>query len=621
MIRLLALLLVIPTWVSAESVSIRAGYKDDYTRLVFSTPEGVDWEVEEDLGFSVVRFSQKIDAVDTSEVFGRIPQKRIKAIKQLDDQTIRVDMRCDCRVRSFQWRPEKFVVDFIGDDEIFDRPQFREGVTDTVAAPEPEKKLPVTKPIPLPDVAQTFERQKDLKELEAALSRSIGIAATQGFLEPVDGDSIDVESVFEQVAEELNDSIGLRSETSVAQRDVLSELEPNQPKDCPSDQELSFLKHKQEEFLTDLSAMRREFALAHSLDHPKLKRKKAEFLLRNGFGLEAAALDREIGKSILSDIGELVDLDRGSRKLSGLVRCQGMAQLFGVLASGSSISITNTDAKSIARSFTELSTPLKSRFRGQLAKSLLSDGHRETARIVFEMKSDYDDIRDKALSSVQADLAIGDGSQDIAIPKAVDAQDLSHSPELVAEILRTSLSEGFQPDQSVIQLAEVMAFELRSEQLGETLKSLLIENEIIHGSLETAKDMLKNSVLSKEAHRTLDTHWMRAVVDHGSVDTFLNAAFSRSPFEYPNDLRLKFAERIKASGFSDASASWHPDTAAPLAEIAAETDEPHPQTSRPETAPNILDQESPIASGHALLSEVTELRERIEKITKLQGEK
>lgn len=624
MIRFLILLIALPSFVFADTISIRAGYKDDYTRLVVSTEVDTKWTVDEGLGSAVIRFEDAIEYTKADEIFDRIPAKRIREISQIDERSIRVDLGCDCTVRSFQWRPSKFVVDFIGDDEIFDRPKFRDHDVAVEEEPTPTQQemderpaIAFSEKAEVPDLIVGSLRQKRLEELEQALSQSIGAAASQGFLVPAENADVDVDiGNIANLQGELGD-IGLRSKTAFEKNDFERERGLVQSELCPNDEEFDYLYDKEEGFTATLSKVRREMSLAHELDKDKIRQKYAELLLRHGFGLEARQQMKPIAAddlNFLPEVALLVDKDIRSVKLSKLSRCEGTAQLLGVLSSKSNVTLNSEEAKSISRAFLRLAPALQARFKGQLSHMLLLDGHRETARIVFEAPSPYTDLRDADFASVQAELDHGAGKQDLAAPETVDAQDLSHDPKLVAEIMNASLKEGFAPDDSVLSLAEVMAYEFRTEAIGSKLQSLLIENEIAFGDLENAKQRLADSTLDDDDLRSLDNQWMRAVAERGSSNLFLSAAFERQPIDVPKDIRVKFANRVLESGFEDVAEVWNPDSMTPEQSSLQETQVVAAEKDPVPSSQPILETENPIASGRALLDEVTMLRESIERI-------
>lgn len=612
MMRFLLPLVVVPSFLAAETVSIRAGYKEEYTRLVVSTSIDLKWTVDDELGAAIIHFEEDVDVENIEDIFGRIPAKRIREITQIDEKSIRVDLGCDCAVRSFQWRPNKFVVDFIGNDEIFDRPKFRESNVKSEISP----KISFREENEVPEAIIDSLRQKSLEDLEKALSQSIGAAATQGFLQPAERQIFDAEVATPSDQSVVVGDIGLRSKTAFAQDELENDSSLIQSDFCPGDDEFDFLYNKGEEFTSKLSEFRRQMSLAHELDKNLLRRQHADFLVRHGFGLEAKQKIEEASSMSYDwtrDIALLVDKNTKGSKLAKLSRCEGMAQLVGVLSSRSNTSLTADDAKSVARSYLRLAPALQSRFKGQLARILLRNDHRETARIVFEAPSNYVDLRDSDFTSVKAELGHGAGDQDLSAPEVVDAQDLSHDPNLVAEIMAASLVEGFASDQQILSLAEVMAYEFRSESVGQKLQALLIENEIEFGDLRSAKNRMAEANIKEADSIRLDGKWMRAVVERGEANIFLSTAFERQPAGLPGDVRSKFAKRLSAAGFGDVSDIWNP-----LQDESADSHiasiPPQPNIAEPDTNKSILQHENPIASGHALLDEVTMLRENIEKI-------
>ena len=94
---------------AAQSVNVRSGEHETFTRLVFSLPEEGDWSLERDeqtYFFSVDGVSEFL----TQDVFARIRRDRIEMVRNLEEG-LAIDMACDCHATNFEFGENQFVID------------------------------------------------------------------------------------------------------------------------------------------------------------------------------------------------------------------------------------------------------------------------------------------------------------------------------------------------------------------------------------------------------------------------------------------------------------------------------------------------------------------------------
>ncbi|WP_306153131.1 hypothetical protein [Roseovarius sp. MMSF_3281] len=131
MMRLLGILMVwavlaAPTF--AQSVPIRSGEHDSFTRLVLTVPPRADWTMSNDSKSPVLSF-QRPFRFDVAEVFDRIPRDRLTGLRELSPGRLQLDLACACDVTMF-WHAETMLV-----IDIADPPARRDLVTPRLRPP------------------------------------------------------------------------------------------------------------------------------------------------------------------------------------------------------------------------------------------------------------------------------------------------------------------------------------------------------------------------------------------------------------------------------------------------------------------------------------------------------
>lgn len=102
----------------SQSAIIRSGEHANFTRLVVPLPKGTVWEILESKRFFSLKYEVPEVAFDLSQVFARIPRKRLTAVFQDGPGSdLEFQLACDCSVSSFVDTPGFVVID-IGDEEV-----------------------------------------------------------------------------------------------------------------------------------------------------------------------------------------------------------------------------------------------------------------------------------------------------------------------------------------------------------------------------------------------------------------------------------------------------------------------------------------------------------------------
>ncbi|MFK7754068.1 MAG: hypothetical protein AB8B51_16175 [Sedimentitalea sp.] len=118
MMRKIVLLLtfLLPAQVYATTIDISSGEHIGFSRLVFTVPQNVQWEVEVTSEKVTLNIGVPDAKFETADVFLKIPQDRIKEVLQkAQGEPLTILLGCRCLVKSFQEGSRYIVLDVIDD--------------------------------------------------------------------------------------------------------------------------------------------------------------------------------------------------------------------------------------------------------------------------------------------------------------------------------------------------------------------------------------------------------------------------------------------------------------------------------------------------------------------------
>lgn len=190
----------------SQSVQVRSGEHDGFTRLVLYLPNGVEASVQKAVGSASITTNRPVSfQIDT--VYDRIGRDRFAAVTQDDlSGSLELSYACDCRLRSEMLVGNVLVLDLVGDsatagpamtESTRDSP---ETTVDPVDLPPVMPQAPVrpsmqdvramteaaTSIFPTPPVEDTQGRLERLAKLESEMIQQVARTATQGLLDVTD---------------------------------------------------------------------------------------------------------------------------------------------------------------------------------------------------------------------------------------------------------------------------------------------------------------------------------------------------------------------------------------------------------------------------------------------------
>lgn len=109
-----SLILGLSQSVASQTVTVRSGEHQTFSRLTISLPSGMVWSAEGTNSGYRLRLDGEIDGFDLSQVFERIPRDRITDVV-LSDQSggLEIVIGCDCHMTGVLYRPDLLVLDVV----------------------------------------------------------------------------------------------------------------------------------------------------------------------------------------------------------------------------------------------------------------------------------------------------------------------------------------------------------------------------------------------------------------------------------------------------------------------------------------------------------------------------
>lgn len=593
---LLLLLLLFAPPLAAQTVEVRSGEHDTFTRLVFYLPDGVTGSLESGGEDPVVRLSRAGLRFDTGGVFARIPRTRLTDLLPVAGSGLALALACDCPVTLQREGARLLVVD-ISDGPARSaatppsatRPQLRFGtvspgaevpmttVRDRPAAP---RQVPTPEAFPPEDAASAVARAERVSEAERALLQQIARAATQGLLDPValarsrptptPEASVIPSAPPPGLPGEEEPQVAAESSVDQALRDV--EGAPRMTADgeaCLPDRSFDVASWASTgPFGSQLGALRVAAYGDVGRPDPEALTALARFYIHYGFGAEALeALSRieaeQVALSSLRDMARILEMGQTGAPsvLDGQADCDGAVALWSVLASAVPVRGAGINAAAVQRTLLALPEALRRYLGPILSERLLLSGEEDLARQVLRLSAIGPAPPEADLAAARVDLVTGQTAPaEARLARAANAGGEA-SPEALATLLETQLSSGTEIDPVRIEEAAAYATQLRGQPLGARLKRAEIRALAANGRYETAFEELARAeaVISAAERQELLSDIALGLAARAGDVSLLDVALSRLTLvagELAPEAGNAVAERLLALGFPEEAASF-----------------------------------------------------------------
>ncbi|MFN4153945.1 MAG: hypothetical protein ACK4HF_04785 [Paracoccaceae bacterium] len=592
---LLILLMLFATPALAQTVTVKSGEHGDFTRLVLTFRNPVDWVLgRTDSGYAL-RIEGPDLRYDLSSVYRLITRDRLRSI-WVDPETgdLLLGIDCPCHAIPFEFRANILVID-IKDGAPPPGSSFELNLTDSTAMPPirsaqpqrprrnmrrgeeydwlariptPQVKSPGLPPIDtLPAGLDTGLRLEDFRSM---LIDEVGRGATQGVVEmappppprapvpedPATNDPAD--SLPENARAAINALPGVEISADPASRPNLMV----QGESCPATADLDVGTWSgSEDAVTELARARAAVLTEFDVPDPVRVIQAVDTYLHFGLGAEARLLLASFlspGKSdpLRAGLSYLVDGDNPPvNPFRNMQSCDSAAALWALLAAPQDEALSFINGNAVSRAFLALPASLRANLGPETAKRLLASGdsaNAEVVRMSFERAVPRNDPSLDMLAADQALQAGDPAGAEAALPTGASGT----SGEMAMATLFGLIEARFQQRKAVegkdILALEAFAFEHRNGPVGPRLDRALSHATALAGDFASAfAHAGENAALEQDI-------WM-LLAEIGAESALLTFSVGLDPARragLPLTTRSRIAERLIAAGLPNAAADW-----------------------------------------------------------------
>lgn len=573
----IALLLVscLPAW--AESVLVRSGEHETFTRLVFYLPEATDYTIDT-RNREVEIIPSRPMTFDVSTVFDRIRKQDITAVDNVDGRgSVIVTLNCECRTRTDRLLGGALVLDVFRPEKTAPGGPATQPIIPVTAndqVPRPPRDYPhlqnMLSELNFPNGASTEDMRASVPQQIADqfddILPDIARLSSEGILtleprakQPDMGAS---ESSGETSAEATT-----QSEDTLAADPVALVCKPNSAFDISS-------WSGEAPFYRTLGGYR--LAVFDETDHLDMAEAvgMAKFYISYGFGAEALSildmLDSGNGLDVFRAMAIIVDgrpFDRAP-VFSDAETCSQAEIMWAVLATTDHTVAKRADKPTLFAALNALPAPVNSLLGEQLANKLLAAQELDAANAVLRILDRIEDKPTTGRKLIEGKMALKTGERDQGqeVLEEIVPDDGESSALALIELVLSASDTGSPVASDTAETLATYRFQFRDTDREQDLTRAEAIARASIGDFVSAFDLLDQSSddMAGQAISGRDAfnRMTRYLVDEADDESFLKIAFNILSEQGANllpDLQLQVADRLLSLGFSDIIGAFLPD--------------------------------------------------------------
>lgn len=590
-----ALSLLLPAVpVCSQSVTVRSGEHDTFTRLTLTLPSETQWSITRGNRGATLAIDAPDIVFNTSQAFNRIPRTRLSGLSQSGPgDPLNMQFGCDCEIDWFLQSGSLLVID-VQNEAPKDQTRlplpipvngqaYRFGglaspslnwTQDTVRnMPEAPLEIRAEPNLPAdpdqPDSPGAGRMEVGLNISEQRLLAQIGRAANQGLLTPIEpanpnrqqmgaaepgmpaAQTLPINVTAETVID--RDLVGVAGSLSA---DLIEQV-------ClPSDQ-LSISSWADDRDLSEQISQHRSqlFGEFDSLDE-KMTLVLARTYLHFGFGAEAIDTVQLLSPSdektaVLIRMATILDdiPPTGSDPFSDQQHCDGNVALWSVLSEGLLTREANKHA--VQQAFSRLPLHLRTHLGPRLSEIMTTSGDLDLATAILRAIDRSETVSAPGQNFTDGLIAVTGGDVEHAseVMEQVVDNDSEYSPRALIELVDLHLSERTALDPGLTDLAAAYSSELGKSALGPDLRRAHSISLALIGRFDDSLEIVsKISGMDGRENRVMATNHVLAILTENADDvSFLKHALSRlgqMKSEAPPELNEQMATRLLDLGFA-----------------------------------------------------------------------
>ena len=563
-------LVTMSTAAMAQSLRVRSGEHDGYTRLVVQIPAGTAWSLRQLHNGAELDVALESVVFDTDAVFDRLSERRLTSATQAEPgSSLTLAFGCDCVATAFLHRATMVVID-IAPGQVTPLPPLDLSQPDLPKTPRKEPAIPIA--LPLLDLSR--------RELESQLMSRI--------LQGADRDVVDLHlsdvgprqsNVIGpmRIPGDLGDNVKISSVLDEF-RDLggLTETQMNPQPPCITDAELDFAAWSDATpFDQQVARLRRELFAEFDAIQSDRAVALAKAYTFHGFGAEAIQVlhllpEQSPTTNRIAAIAHAMD-DRPTPEpnpFAGQQRCPGEAALWAVLTEHTLQ--PEGELNTIEQSFAAMPPHLRRRFGPDLVEILVEADQLEASRRVLRSAKRVSDKNRPAMGLAQATIAEAEGEESKAETLLTDVAATPDTTErsalALARLVEKRWADRGALSQQNIDLAAAFAVELRNSELGPMMARTHALGLGLNQEFKVALNLIRSAPANKEWHRTHD-QVLQLLAERGDDIVFLSHALTLPPKmrdALETETALSISDRLANLGF--------PQQAFALANRSSDTD-------------------------------------------------
>lgn len=582
------LLVSSPIW--AQNVTVRTGEHAQFTRVVLTLPDGMNWRFGRDPEGYVLGLPDSV-SYQLDDFFDLIPRTRIEKVAQ-DRGRLRLAVQCVCNARAYPYGDNFLVIDVrdgpasrissfeLSLDPV--RPQPNQNDTSTSRnGMVADNTLPLFFEMDGIDgsQAQTANSRFEppvpalvegagndfVMNISAEVATAMGAAMSEGVLDA------DLSSVEEKTSDKENMQFlgamtlpGIEARTSIDSTTGLSGETAQQTQSgnlCLPDDLFAIESWGNEStFNVQMSQARQQIYGEFDQPDATAVTKLARLFLYFGFGKEALqtlSLDQiqSHERYYLRRMAEIIDGDSGViAGFEGQVSCVGKVAMWAVLARDEEPLDATVDRASILRTFKTLPVHLRPLLGPRLARVFLGLNDQDAAEQVLA-RAITEGTGSVNTAIGHSDLAAISGNLPDAFAKlhGLISHDSSVTPEVMTRYFDLGISVGhsFQPTDFV--LADAIRFQNRTSPDVDALRDAQFRALLNQDSFDEARELFsrESSEMEPEVRRILNTQFQMQAVSRLSDAAFGRLVWERNFIPENVEIQEMVVARLERLGFSN----------------------------------------------------------------------
>lgn len=585
----------------AQTVQVRSGEHDTFSRLTVTLPNRMEWVVEPTRNGARLVFNASRLKLDLSEIYSRIPRNRISDVKWNGaENALQLHFDCACEATAFWHGKSMLVLDVRETPENTEakptqtrsqeyrdlsNPPFKgqkqSSVIDLPLTGSPDGNLQDTETTDIP--VTTLQ-----PEVRDRLLQQVGRAASQGLLSPSikrpeqrdAASSRDSAIKPEALAPDhvkntqASDHVNLKAQSSIDRDFLGSHLAQQQNLEasgCLADRRIDVGSWgNNDPFGDQISKLRMQLTGEFDAVNPKIAEQLVRAYLYFGFGAEARSLMKSMPPEH-TDTAILIRLTRiaedGHAGVTPFAKnqlsCASPAALWAALSFETLPTGVPMDTDAILRAFNGLPDHLRAHYGPILAQRFIYANRPKIAAKLLRILDRNEDTQSPQSDMASADLLTTNGDEEKADQTLQDvaASNAEPSTEALVQMIDQRFDNKREISFELAQLAGAYAFEHQDDEAGSALARAYVRALVASGAIDQAFSEFERiqPQLQPEETVALQSDLLHRLALQPEDISFLRHTLpitSEQAEQLRPDVANAMADRLLTLGFADQAATF-----------------------------------------------------------------